>query len=41
MERFLENMRLESIDLKAMGLGGMSLESVLDGLSARYRKPGT
>ncbi|MCA9311771.1 MAG: hypothetical protein KDA21_11235 [Phycisphaerales bacterium] len=36
MTRFIEAMHRESIDLKAMGLRGMQLESVLDALSMRF-----
>lgn len=36
MERFVERMRTEDVDLKAMGVGGMALESVLDALGKRY-----
>ena len=36
MERFMTAMRNEAIDLRAMGLGGMSLDTVLDELASRY-----
>ena len=37
MRRFLENMATEEVDLKALGLGSSSLDSVLDGFRELYR----
>ncbi|MCA9176047.1 MAG: hypothetical protein KDB14_16290 [Planctomycetales bacterium] len=36
MKRFIERMQTEEVDLKAMGLRGASLNTVLDALSLRY-----
>jgi hypothetical protein len=36
MKLFIERMRTEDVDLKAAGLGGASLETVLDALSRMH-----
>lgn len=41
MTLFIERMRTEDVDLKAAGLGGASLETVLDALSRLYAFPTT
>jgi hypothetical protein len=39
MKLFIERMRGEEVDLKSAGLGGASLDAVLDALSRMYASP--